>query len=181
MTRQIFTSVLFFSLAITLFSSCKSNKDGKQADSSSVSATDNSDSKKTANEPASYKLTATPDTAILGKEREALVRVNDMEVVELMDADGKSTGSELTVKLSVTNKSTLDNKKFFTVSSSDARLELNNNTSIPTTSTDGSTSPDAESTSESTWKFTLPAGAKPSKLNFFLDGTRVGVNLASQK
>lgn len=181
MKIQIFTVALFFSLSVASLSSCNSNKEGKQTDSASVAKEDNTDSKKTENEPASYKMTAMPDSAILGREKEALVKVKDMQVVELMDADGKSTGSELTVQLSVSNKSTLDKKKFFSISSSDARLELDNNTSIPTSSSEGSTNPEAESTSDATWKFKLPADAKPVKLNFFLDGTRVGVNLTTQK
>ncbi len=81
------------------------------------------------------------------------------------------------VTMRCTNKSTLDNKKYFTVSPSDSRMELDNGTSITYRGGDGFNH-DAEASEESTWEFEVPAGAKPTKLNLFLDGTRVSVALS---
>jgi hypothetical protein len=110
-----------------------------------------------------------------------LVKVTGINLVELSDAEGKSTGAELTLNLSLTNKSTLERKIFFSVPYSDARLELDNKTLIPADNSNDDSSPQPESSSTAVWKFTLPPNTKPVKLNFFLDGTRVSVNLAAQK
>lgn len=61
-----------------------------------------------------------------------------------------------------------------------ARLELDNKTLIPAGNSNGDSSPEPEASSTAVWKFTLPPNTKPVKLNFFLDGTRVSVNLAAQ-
>jgi len=174
-------------IAQTLSSCSSKEKTNGQSDTAAVSteaATTESTAPVTvapANAPASYKVTAMPDSAILGKENEALVKVTDMNVVDLFNAEGKSTGAELTVKLTITNKSTLDHKKFFTVEASNARLELDNKISIPSSNSDGNSSPEPESTSETTWTFTLPPNTKPAKLNLFLNGTRVSVGLTAQR
>lgn len=133
--------------------------------------------KKEENAPAGFEYQITPDSAILGKTREALIKVVSAKSVSLQDAEGASTGSEITFKLSITNKSTLDNKKFFSVSSSDARLQMDNGNLVPASSDTGENSPSPESTTESEWVFKLPPNASPVKLNFFLDGTRVSVNV----
>jgi len=181
--KKITLTLLTLCVGVQVLISCSSNKsDETNADSSSVASSSTSTAPaenpvKAENGPAGYEVTSMPDSAVLGKNREALVKIKGANVVELMDADGNSIGSELTVKLSLTNKSTLDDKIFFSVSASDARLELDNKVSVPSSGSDGTSNPDPESTSEVTWKFTLPANTKPAKLNFFMDGTRVGVNL----
>lgn len=160
-------------------SGCQSNK--KDASASDTTSGNTSvmvkEAETTPNIVNSTSYTASPDTALLGKSFEAKVKLDDASIIPLQDPDGKSTGSELTVKLSVTNKSTLDAKKFFTVSPSDARLEMQNGQSIPVTHSSGNTGPDAESTSSGEWKFDLPPNTKPAKLHLYLDGTRVTLNL----
>jgi hypothetical protein len=184
--KKINLTLLTLCIGVQVLTSCSSDKqEENNADTATVAASSTSPStaekvEKTENGPASYEVTAMPDSAILGKDREALVKIMDVNVLELTDADGNSTGSELTVKLSVTNKSKLDAKKYFTLDPSEARLELDNKISVPYSDSSGNTSPQAESTSESTWTFTLPANTKPAKLNFFMSGTRVGVNLSPQ-
>lgn len=118
-----------------------------------------------------------PDTALLGKSFEAKAKVNSVYLLPLQDTDGKSIGSELTVKLSITNKSTLDKKKFFSVSPSEARLEMDNGEAIPTSKSAGKTNPEPESSSNAEWKFNLPPNLKPTKLHLFMEGTRVTLNL----
>jgi hypothetical protein len=181
--NRISSTVFGLCLGAQVFVSCSSDKKSEnQTDSGTTVTTENpaAPTEKTENAPAGYKVIATPDSAVLGKEKEALVKVTGINVVELSDADGKSTGSELTLDLTLTNKSTLENKKFFSVSSSDARLELDNKTLIPAGNSNGDSSPEPEASSTAVWKFTLPPNTKPVKLNFFLDGTRVSVNLAAQ-
>jgi uncharacterized protein YcfL len=183
--KKITLTLLGLCVVAQVLTSCSSNKkEEDQTDSTTTTAvvteTTAPATEQPANAPLSYKVTAMPDSAILGKDREALVKVSDINVVELVNADGKPTGSELTIKLSITNKSTLDVKKFFTVEAANARLELDNKVSIPSSGSDGNSSPEPESTSEAIWKFTLPPSTKPAKLNFFMSGTRVSVNLASK-
>ena len=118
-----------------------------------------------------------PDSLILGKDKEAFVKYLGGEAIEMQDPDGKSKGMNVKLKLRVTNKSTLDDKKFFNIFQSDVRLELDNGTS--TTAKNGdSLNPDPESAKDGEWEFEIPAGTKPTKLNLFYDGTRVGVVLS---
>jgi hypothetical protein len=127
-----------------------------------------------ANAPKTYQLGLMPDSVILGKEKEAFVKLMGGEAIELQDAEGKSTGMNIKFKLRVTNKSTLENKKFFNISAGDARLELDNGTNT-TYKNAGSLNPDPESSKDDVWEFEIPAGTKPTKLNLFYDGTRVSV------
>lgn len=169
------------SIGVLALSSCSSSKKDEPADTT-ITKTETTVTipTKTENAPEIVEYIVSPDTAILGKNREALVKVTEAKSVVLQDADGKGTGSELTVKLLVTNKSTLDAKKYFSVSASDARLELDNKTSVPGKKDSGSAEPEAEASTEAVWIFQLPAGTNPSKLNFFLDGTRVSVGLGKK-
>jgi hypothetical protein len=181
--KQITLTLMGLCVVAQTLSSCSSkDKNAANTDSVTVTKTENVDTQPTteqaaSNAPAGYKVTAMPDSAILGKDKEALVKVVDINVVNLVDAEGKSTGAELTASLNITNKSTLDNKIFFAVEANNSRLELDNKISIPSSGSDGDSSPEPESTSQATWKFTLPPNTKPAKLNFFLGGTRVSVNL----
>ena len=130
-----------------------------------------------ASEPKTYQLSGTPDSVVLGKDKEAFVKILGGEAIEMQDPEGKSTGMNIKFKLRVTNKSTLDNKKFFNINSRDARLELDNGTN--TTAQNGdSLNPEAESSLDGTWEFEIPAGTKPTKLNLFYDGTRVSVAIS---
>ena len=130
-----------------------------------------------ANSPKTYQLGFAPDSLFLGKEKEAFVKLLSGEAMELQDANGKSTGTNIKFKLRVTNKSTLDDKKFFNINYSDARLELDNGTN--TTAANGDAlNPVAESSKDGTWEFEIPAGTKPTKLNLFYDGTRVAVGIS---
>ncbi len=173
-----FTAVVFL---VTSIVACK----GKRKEGESTTTTTEqtaADTKpaeeksSTANSAKTYKVSFAPDSVILGKEKEAFVKLLSGEAIELQDADGKSTGMNVKFVLRATNRSTLDNKKFFNVSDGDARLELDNGTNI-TIKHGASLNPDPEASLEGTWEFEIPAGTKPAKLNLFYDGTRVGVAL----
>ncbi len=160
--------------------SCKGKnedkKDGTTNPSTSTTNTAESHPKPTnpANGPKTYQLSLSPDSLYLGKNKEAFIKMLGAEAVELQDAEGKSTGLNAKFKLRVANKSTLDQKVYFSLVASEARLALDNCTSI--SYKDGeSASPEPECSKETAWEFELPAGTKPTKLNLFYDGTRVSV------
>ncbi|KQS41456.1 hypothetical protein ASG14_03030 [Pedobacter sp. Leaf194] len=180
MIKNISTLALICTAVIAI-SSCSSSTKDKPADTT-ITKTETTVTvpAKSENAPETVDYSVMPDSAILGKAREALVKVTSASSMELKDAEGKATGSELTLNLQVTNKSTLEAKKFFSVSSSDARLELDNGTSITGRESSGNTNPEPEASSQAVWSFQLPPNASPKKLNFFLDGTRVSVGLSKK-
>jgi len=175
------SKLAIISAGVFAFSSCSNSSKDKPADTT-ITKTETTVSvpAKEENAPDGTEFTVSPDSAILGKSKEALVKVTSASSIDLKDAEGKATGAELTINLQVTNKSTLEAKKFFAVSSSDARLELDNGTSITGTERSGSTNPEPEASSQAVWSFQLPPNSSPKKLNFFLDGTRVSVGLSKK-
>lgn len=182
MNKQ-FLRLSIVALGMLGFASCK-NKDNKTvagADSTAVTHTTEPAAASTpapvGNVPLSYIITASPDSAVLGKKSEAVVKILESKAVALQDADGKADGMEVTIKLSVTNKSTVGKELFFAINYSDARLQLDNNTAVAATDGSGSANPAPETTSQAEWTFKVPANAKPKKLSIFLDQTRVAVDL----
>lgn len=166
--------------AATVLLGCKSkNKD--QGSSDSVTTTTETSSSPTeqattspANEPKTYTITINPDTALLGKSKEALVKVIPVSATELSNPDGKSEGIEVSFKISLTNKNAIGGNSVG-VTPNDFRMVLNNNTSI-SQYTGSYVSADAESTKESeVIIYRIPAGAKPKTLNLFYDQTRASV------
>lgn len=159
---------------------CKGKSKESESEKTADTEVKKADETKTSdggNSAKTYTLSFSPDSVILGKDKEVFLKLLSGEGVELSDPDGKSTGMNLKIKIRATNKSTLDDKKFFNVRYSDSRLELDNGTSI-TCETGDSLNPEAEASLDGTWEFAVPAGAKPSKLNLFYDGTRVGVAIS---
>ena len=173
-------SLMFFSLFV--LASCKSG-DKKEKDAGEETTTPaSSDSKPadapTANQPKSYTATFAPDSALLGKSSEALVKVMGSSAVALSDPDGKDNGIELVIKLQATNKQSIGGGNSISVSYSDARLQLDNGTTIPAeTGTDYLRAMPESSGKIESWTFQIPTGAKPTALNLFLDGTRVAMGV----
>jgi len=167
---------------VLVFSACKGGKKEETAEATgSTEQTSGSEEKKpaTANQPKEYKVTITPDSAILGKKKEALVKVTGATAIALTDPDGKDNGIELTFKLTVTNKSHIGDGSGVTVYYSYSRLQLDNGTSITHDSGSGNLSAQPEATSnEESWVYKIPAGAKPTQLNLFMDDTRVSVGVS---
>ena len=134
---------------------------------------------RTANGPKSYAVSFSPDSAILGKSGEAKVKVMGGTAVALTDPDGKDNGIQLVVKLQATNTTKIGEGSSISVSYADSRLQLDNGTSISAeTGTDYLRAQPESSGKIESWTFQVPAGAKPSALNLFLDGTRVSVGIA---
>ena len=179
--KRVITLGLF--ATVLVFSACKGGKkeEGSEntASTESSSSTPADEKKQAANQPKEYNVTFTPDSAILGKKKEALVKVTGATAIVLTDPDGKDNGIELTVNLTVTNKSHIGEGSSVSISYADSRLQLDNGTNI--THDDGTdflrAAPEATSKVES-WTYKIPAGAKPTNLNLFMDDTRVSVGVA---
>ncbi|MEP6682973.1 MAG: hypothetical protein ABJA35_06930 [Parafilimonas sp.] len=175
---------IFYSLvtASILLVACKGNNDSKEAKDSTAenTATSNSSgSNETANQSKNYEVSFTPDSAVIGKQHEALVKLTGGTAVVIQDADGKDEGLELNLKLTLTNKLKIDDGASIHVDYTDSRLQLDNGTSITSESGTDFLRADPEATSkEETWTYKIPAGTKPAALSLFLDGTRASVNIA---
>jgi hypothetical protein len=169
---------------VLVFSACKgdSKKDetGDTNTSAQTPAGGNEEKKSApANQPKEYKVTITPDSAILGKKKEALVKIVGGTAIALTDPDGKDIGIELTFKLTVTNKSHIGDGSSVSVSYAESRLQLDNGTNITHDSGTDYLRAQPEATSkEESWTYKIPAGAKPSSLNLFMDDTRVSVKVS---
>lgn len=170
--------------SVLVFAACKGDSKKEESSENATSSQSSSGSGEEqksapANAPKEYAVTITPDSAILGKQKEALVKVTGATAIALTDPDGKDNGIELTFKLTVTNKTQIGNGRSVSIAYSDSRLQLDNGTNI--THDSGTdflrAQPEATSGVES-WTFKVPAGAKPSALNLFYDDTRVSVGVA---
>jgi hypothetical protein len=173
-------SLSLLTLSVALAVSCNNAAKEKDAAKDAPGTTEETAAPteaKTANQPKSYTVTFAPDSAILGKSSEVLVKVTGATAVALTDPDGKDNGVELVVKFQATNRNKIGDGSI-SVSYSDSRLQLDNGTNIPAeTGTDYlRAEPEASSKIES-WTYQIPAGAKPSALNLFLNGTRVSMGV----
>lgn len=160
--------------------SCKGKKPSDQESQGSETApsTPAQTSAGSSNSTKIYQVVVTPDSALLGKNREALVRVTKATAVPLQTPDGKDNGTELVVYLTLTNKIAIGKGESLHVDYPDSRLQLDNGNNITCDKGSDFLRAEPEATShEEYWTYTVPAGAKPKGLNFFLDGTRVSVGL----
>lgn len=178
MKKVITLSIL---ASVLVFAACKDKKKDATSETTSNSSTPATEEQKSApaNQPKEYKVTITPDSAILGKKKEALIKVSSATAIALTDPDGKDNGIEVTFTLTVTNKSQIGGGSSVAVYGSESRLQLDNGTNTTTSTTSGNLSAQPESTSkEETWTYKVPTGAKPTQLNFFMDDTRVSVGVS---
>ena len=133
----------------------------------------------TAAEPKSYTVNVapgTPETILLGKNKEASVKIINLKAIDLSNPDGKSLGIQLSYDIELTNKNAIGGSSV-QIDPAQFRLELDNGKKI-THDDYNSVSTSAESSATSTGNiFKIPAGAKPIALNLFLDETRVTVKL----
>ena len=169
-------------LAIAAFSMMYSCK-GKNKEAASDTGTTQEPAKKAeaasttpANEPRTYTVTFAPDSALLGKNKEAAIKIKNSKAIALQNPDGKDEGIELTFDLDVTNKNKIGGDNFF-FRTDNFRLTLDNGQNITQDQgNSGSVSP--ESTKEFTGiKYKIPAGSKPKTLNLFHDETRASVEV----
>ena len=174
MNKNLLASIIAVTTLAAVIS-CKGKKENAaDAGNATEQTPASSNESKAGSEPRTYAVSFSPDTAYLGKSKDAFVRIKNGKAVELSDADGKSAGIELSYELEVTNKRTLGQNSVY-VNPSDFRLQLDNGTNI-THDHYNSVSVEAEATGSSVEnKFRIPAGAKPKALNLFFDETRVTV------
>jgi hypothetical protein len=179
MKRVITLSLIAF---VLVFSACKGGKKEETTETTGTSQTASSEEQKStapANQPKEYKVTVTPDSAILGKKKEGLVKITGATAIALTDPDGKDNGIELSFKLTLTNKFHIGDGSSFSISYSTSRLQLDNGTNITHESGTDYLRAEPEATSkEETWVYKVPAGAKPTALNLFYDDTRVSVSVS---
>ncbi|HEY4286915.1 MAG TPA: hypothetical protein VGN00_07430 [Puia sp.] len=162
----------------TLVYSCKSKPKEATTDSSAAQTAQPATTPATApaNEPKTYAVSFTPDSALLGKNKEALVKIKNAKAVALVDPDGKDEGIEFTFDLEVTNKNNVGGAGVF-FRTDNFRLTLDNGNNI-TEYKGGSENIDAESTKDiKDITYKIPAGAKPKTLNLFHEQTRVSIGI----
>jgi hypothetical protein len=163
-------AILLLSGIMTTYS-CKNDKKEKEDLTTSQSA----DSIASSAEPKTYVATAIPEAVLLGKNKEASVKIKDLKAIELSTPEGTSAGIELTYKIELTNKNAIGGNTIG-LGTGDFRLELDNGTKIAPSSTYVNAAPEETKLSEVD-KFTVPAGAKPTGLVLFYDQTRASVKL----
>jgi hypothetical protein len=167
--------------SVLVLSACKGG--GKKEETSENAATTTSstpgeETKPVANQPKEYKVAFTPDSAILGKKKEALLRITGATAMALTDPDGKDNGIELVVKLTATNREQIKGGYPLSVSYSDSRLQLDNGNNVACKTGTNYVRAQPEATGdEESWTYVIPANAKPTALNLFLDETRVSVGV----
>ncbi len=179
--KQSFIVIALLSGILTL-NSCKEKSDETVTPTETVAPTETAvaETTQTAAEPKSYSVNVapgTPETILLGKNKEASLKILNLKAIDLSDPDGKSLGIQLSYQLELTNKNPIGGSTI-QIDPAQFRLELDNGTKI---SHDDyiSVSADAESTKTTTEDciFKLPAGTKPAALNLFFDETRVSIKL----
>lgn len=180
MKKNLFPIVLLAGLTIVY--SCKGKKATTDEPTQTTAAADSSAKTETAkpaattNETKTYTVTAIPDSVILGKNKEAVIKIKNLKAIQLNDPDGKNTGIELSYDLEVTNNNKVGGGNVY-VNPSQFRLLLDNGTKL-THDNYNTVSADAESTKIATDnKFKLPAGTKPTALNLFFDETSASIKL----
>ena len=168
--------------AMVLYS-CKGKE--KEANSETTASTEQSSASNenqtpaATNEPRTFKVSFSPDTLYLGKNKEVYVKIKNAKAVELQNPDGKSEGAEFTFDLEVTNKNAVGGNSIF-FRSDNFRLQLDNGNNI-TEHNGNSSGVDAESTKDITGiTYKIPSNAKPKALNLFHDNTRVTVGVTME-
>ncbi|MEO6820253.1 MAG: hypothetical protein ABI266_01340 [Ginsengibacter sp.] len=188
---------LILALGLFTFSnaivSCNSHKTDKGADSATVStneevapnASSTSSSEETTTSPANqvktYKVTFSPDNAIIGKKQEALIQLTDANAISLSDPDGKDMGIEFSFKLKATNKSAIGSNDDINLNTDDWRLLLDNGEKISNkTSAFVYAKPESTATSDRAVVYIIPAGKKAKSISLFYNDTRAEIGLTIQ-
>ncbi len=181
MKKSLIPIAIFASL--TLVYSCKGKKANTDESKQTTAVTDSSAkpapaaaSTTASNETKTYTVTATPDSVLLGKNKEAVIKIKNLKAIQLNDPDGKNTGIELSYDIEATNKNKIGGSNVY-INPSQFRLLLDNGTKL-THDTYNTVSAEAESTKISTDnKFKLPPGTKPTGLNIFFDETSASIKI----
>lgn len=170
--------------ALAVLSCNNDKKQAENADSNEASTTntgssdESSKSEPKAGNVKEYQVTFETDTALLGKQKNLLITLKGGTAIALQDQDGKDQGIELTIRLTLTNKSSIGTGSSDHVDYTDSRLQLDNGTNISAkTGTDYVRAEPEATSKEESWTYTLPAGTKSKALTLFKDDTRVVVGV----
>ena len=180
------TLSLFFFVAIISIISCKSKKkdEDKKQEIETSTVTTNSTTQPTDNnvktEPVAKTFTilvapGTPDTVSIGKNKAAFIKIIDLKAEEILDSEGKATGTTLSYKIVLTNKNPIGKDKVY-FETSNFRLELDNGTKVSPKSVFIAAEPEATETSKDD-SFTIPLGVKPTALILFYEDVKATVKL----
>ena len=177
--KKLFIASVLVSGLISL-NSCKKSEstvETKTTENTALEGNNSTPEAETASQPKTFIVTAIPDLVLLGKDKEASVKLTNLKAIELSDPDGKITGIEMSYDVELTNKNPIAKGGYIQLDLSKFRLLLDNGSKIShdkynyvsanadeTKTTDGNT-------------FKLPAGTKPVSLNLFYDETIVNVKL----
>ena len=131
----------------------------------------------TASQAKTYEVIATPDMVLLGKDKEASVKIINLKAVELSDPDGKVTGIEMSYGLELTNKNSIAKGGYIQLDLAKFRLVLDNGSKISHDNYNSLSASADETKSVEGNTFKIPAGTKPVSLNLFYDETIVNVKL----
>ena len=178
--KKIACSVLLVS-ALLVMNSCKDNKTSdNQNDGTTQGATSHPETDANAGAaPKTYTISVSPDSALLGKNQEAVVKIKNVKAVQLSSPDDANTGIQVTYEIEVTNKNSVGGSSVY-INPHDFRLVLDNGTKL-TNDTYNTVSADADATASSTGNiFKLPAGTKPQSLILFFDDTRATLSMQMQ-
>lgn len=97
MKKTIIT--ISFESALLVFAACKSKTNKLEDTSTTQQTSTETSSSTTGSEIKTYEVTATPDSVLLGKNKEASIKIKDLKAIDISDQDGKSKGIELTYKI----------------------------------------------------------------------------------
>ena len=117
----------------------------------------------------------TPDTVSIGKKKAAFIKIIDLKAEEILDSEGKATGTTLSYKIVLTNKNPIGKDKVY-FETSNFRLELDNGTKVSPKSVFIAAEPEATETSKDDF-FTIPLGVKPTALILFYEDVKSTVKL----
>jgi myo-inositol-hexaphosphate 3-phosphohydrolase len=171
MKKNVIT-VLLLSAIMTTYSCKKEKEDQTDLETATEKNTEGS---APAAEPKTFVVTATPESVLLGKNKEASVKIKDLTAIELSNPEATSAGIELGYKIELTNKNAIGGNTIG-LGTADFRLELDNGNKIAPSSAYVNAAPEETKLSEVD-KFIIPAGAKPTGLVLFYDQTRATVKL----
>lgn len=179
--KKILIASILLSVLVS-FTSCKKKETIVDTQTTSTEANKSTPAagSEMASEPKTYKVTATPETVLLGKDKEASVKLLNLKAVELSDPDGKVTGIEMSYGIELTNKNTIAKGGYIQLDLSKFRLVLDNGSKISHDNYSSITVNADETKSIEGNTFKLPAGTKPVSLNLFYDETIVNVKLELQ-
>ena len=130
--KKLFIATALLSTVLML-NSCKGKTEETPVTEAATEAVSNTtESIAVVSEPKSYVVNVapgTPETILLGKNKEASLKILDLKAIDLSDPDGKSLGVQLSYQLELTNKNTIGGSSI-QIDPAQFRLELDNGTKI---------------------------------------------------